>query len=154
MKRVILVIVLTLVGACSRAPDDSGLAAHHGQWVLVNYWAKWCKPCIKEIPELNELDHSRDDVTVLGVNYDGLTGQELEAQLTELGVEFTTLTQDPALELGVARPVVLPTTFLLNPKGELVATLLGPQTLQSLSEAIGAAGGGQSQSASAAVEPI
>jgi hypothetical protein len=41
----------------------------------------------------------------------------------------------------VARPVVLPTTFLLNPEGELVATLVGPQTLQSLSEAVSAAGG-------------
>jgi thiol-disulfide isomerase/thioredoxin len=139
MKTALLIMTLAVLAACDSS--SGGLQAHRGQWVLVNYWAKWCKPCIKEIPELNELDHSRDDVTVLGVNYDGLTGADLEAQLTELGVEFTTLEQDPAPLLGVARPVVLPTTFLLDPEGKLVATLVGPQTLQSLSEAVSAAGG-------------
>lgn len=140
MKRLVLAITLVLLGACSS--DPSGLAAYRGQWVLINYWAQWCKPCIKEIPELNELDHSRDDVTVLGVNYDGLTGAELESQLTALKVGFATLEQDPAASLGVTRPVVLPTTFLLNPDGELVATLVGPQTLESLNEAVSAAAGG------------
>jgi thiol-disulfide isomerase/thioredoxin len=109
--------------------------------VLVNYWAKWCKPCIKEIPELNALDQGRDDVTVLGVNYDGLTGDALAAQLTELKVEFATLTADPATQLGTQRPVVLPTTFILDPEGALVSTLVGPQTLETLEQALVDAGG-------------
>ena len=140
MKRVLLILALSILSACNGG-NPGGLDAHRGQWVLVNYWAQWCKPCVKEIPELNELDQSRDDITVLGVNYDGLTGAELETQLTELGVKFANLEQDPAAALGVPRPVVLPTTFVLNPDGELVNTLVGPQTLQSLSEAVRAAGG-------------
>src|SRR5690554_8199665 len=53
---------------------------YRGQWVLVNYWAEWCKPCLEEIPELNELDKA-PDIAVLGVNFDGVTG----APLVELG---------------------------------------------------------------------
>ena len=134
-----LVVALSLVlllGGCSNAP----LEAARGQWVLVNYWAIWCKPCIQEIPELNELDHSRSNVTVLGVNYDNLAGDELQSQLDELGVEFATLPEDPAAQLGVARPQVLPTTFILDPEGNLVSTLVGPQTLDSLNQALVSAG--------------
>jgi len=106
-----------------------------GQWVVINYWAPWCKPCIAEIPELNALDAQYDQVTVLGVNYDGASGAELEQQRQQLGVAFASLAADPAAQLGTPRPVVLPTTLILDPAGQLVTTLLGPQTLQSLVEA-------------------
>ena len=134
-----LVVALSLVlllGGCSKTP----LEAARGQWVLVNYWAIWCKPCIQEHPELNELDHSRSNVTVLGVNYDNLAGDELQSQLDELGVEFATLPEDPAAQLGVASPQVLPTTFILDPEGNLGSTLVGPQTLDSLNQALVRAG--------------
>ena len=108
-----------------------------GQWVVINYWARWCKPCIEEIPELNELDHSYDEITVLGVNYDGKTGEELAAEAADLGVAFTLLEHDPAAELGVARPVVLPTTLIVGPDGKVRDTLVGPQTVQSLAQATG-----------------
>ena len=105
-----------------------------GQWVVINYWASWCKPCIEEIPQLNALDRQYDRVTVLGVNYDGASGADLEQQRQQLGVNFASLAADPAAQLGTARPVVLPTTLVLDPDGQLVATLLGPQTLHSLAQ--------------------
>jgi thiol-disulfide isomerase/thioredoxin len=107
----------------------------HGQWVVINYWAPWCKPCIEEIPELNALDKAYSNVTVLGVNYDGVTGSELEQQRRELDVQFASLEIDPSQALGVPRPMVLPTTFIVNPQGELTATLIGPQTLETLAQA-------------------
>ncbi len=138
--RVFAILFLSLaLQACSgdNAPAaPTALESLRGQWVLINYWARWCKPCIEEIPELNKLDASRDDVTVLGVNFDGVQGEELAQQESELGVAFTTLAKDPAADIGIPRPVVLPTTLVLNPAGEVVATLLGPQTLESLSKAI------------------
>lgn len=130
--------LLTLI-ACTRqegATPEADLQALRGQWVVINYWAQWCKPCIEEIPHLNSLDSSYDQVTVLGVNYDGAEGAELEQQRQALGVEFASVS-DPAAQLGTPRPVALPTTLVLNPQGEVVATLVGPQTLESLARASG-----------------
>jgi thiol-disulfide isomerase/thioredoxin len=136
MRILIAATLLALLGACSRAPQPAGsLEGLRDQWVVVNYWAKWCKPCIEEIPELNRLDAEHDDISVLGVNYDGLTGEDLATQERELGVQFPTIV-DPAAQLGTPRPVVLPTSVLLAPGGEVHATLIGPQTRESLLAAI------------------
>jgi len=136
---VLVLIQIPLLGACSpnTSPVDNpkaqpSLAELQGQWVVINYWAKWCKPCIKEIPELNELDQQYSQVTVLGVNYDGATGEELAAQIENLGIEFAMLTEDPAASLGLPRPVVLPTTIILDRAGQVSQTLIGPQTMASL----------------------
>jgi thiol-disulfide isomerase/thioredoxin len=129
-----LLILATGCGQSLSPVSDTGstLEALRGQWVVINYWAKWCKPCLKEIPELNELDQGYDSVTVLGVNYDGVTGAELAEQTQQFGVEFVSLGEDPAALLQIPRPVVLPTTIILNPAGAVVQTLVGPQTLESL----------------------
>lgn len=138
MRILIAATFALLVAACgedTKTPTPHSLDSLRGQWVVVNYWAKWCKPCIEEIPELNRLDREHSDIAVLGVNYDGLTGSELAAQEDALGVGFPTIA-DPAAELGTSRPVVLPTSLVLDPEGRVVQTLVGPQTADSLLAAI------------------
>jgi thiol-disulfide isomerase/thioredoxin len=117
-----------------RGPVDP-IGEHLGDWVLVNYWAEWCKPCIQEVPELNRLD-GEQGITVLGVNYDGVTGDALAAQIDALDIAFAQLPSDPAAELGIDRPQVLPTTVVIDPDGRRVATLVGPQTAETLREAM------------------
>ncbi len=136
-RTAVLACILLLAGCGGTEPATGSLAQYSGQWLVINYWAKWCKPCIKEIPELNQLDQAYDDVRVLGVNYDGASGEELALQVRELGVAFPTLAEDPAAELGVPRPVVLPTTLLVAPDGSIRQTLVGPQTMESLAESLG-----------------
>ena len=139
----LLGLLLTVVG-CDPA-DRSGsrlqqenLKDLQGQWLVINYWATWCKPCIEEIPELNSFAHQyNQQVRVFGVNFDGLSGEELIAASTQLGIDFPTLATDPASQLGYERPSVLPTTIVINPQGQLQKILLGPQTAASLSQAIG-----------------
>lgn len=138
-----LVLALVLV-ACSPAapPLPPGVEAtprQEGRWLFINYWAIWCKPCREEIPELNSFaaEH-RDEVIVYGVNYDQVGGEELLVQAAELGIEFPLLNADPAPGLGYARPMVLPTTVIVNPEGQLWARLLGPQTGASLADAMAA----------------
>ena len=133
----ILAAILSLLGCTKNGPGATApsLEGLQGQWVVINYWAQWCAPCIKEIPELNRLDQDYARVTVVGVNYDGTNGHELELQRQKLGVTFASLESDPAAQLGIPRPVVLPTTLILDPTGRLVATLIGPQTLASLVQA-------------------
>ncbi|MEH6585595.1 MAG: TlpA disulfide reductase family protein [Halioglobus sp.] len=148
MNKILLAMLLALVAGCNapEQPQRDGTIvaldknAYEGRWVVVNYWAKWCKPCIKEIPELNALDSKYKQVAVLGVNYDGASGDELQTQITTLGIDFPILLQDPSASLGLALPSVLPTTLILNPDGQLVATLVGPQSLESLALATGQMG--------------
>ena len=138
MKLPSLLFAVLLLTACSDATEQDknpSISELRGQWVVVNYWAKWCKPCIREIPELNALNREYAEVTVLGVNYDGAEGEELASQISELEVKFPMLTEDPAGKLGAPRPLVLPTTLIINPAGKLIQTLIGPQTLESLTAA-------------------
>ena len=100
------------------------------QWNVINYWAIWCKPCREEIPELNQLNQI-ENVVVLGVNFDGKVGEALVSDADELGITFDII-DDPASSLNIARPSVLPTTVVLSPEGTLVATLVGPQTSESI----------------------
>jgi thiol-disulfide isomerase/thioredoxin len=140
VKYLLCLGVLLSLLACTEDTETghrSRLEELHGQWVVINYWAQWCKPCIAEIPQLNALDAQYAQVTVVGVNYDGASGAELEQQRQKLGVAFASLEADPAAQLGTSRPVVLPTTLILDPAGQLVATLIGPQTLESLALATG-----------------
>jgi thiol-disulfide isomerase/thioredoxin len=125
--------------ADSSAKPDSTAPGPRGEWVLINYWAEWCAPCIKEIPELNAIGQLYSDVAVLGVNFDGAAGEELRQQIDELGVAFPTLDSDPADAMGLSRPQVLPTTLVVDPAGRLVDTLVGPQTIASLAAAMGKA---------------
>ena len=68
---------------------------------------------------------------VLGVNFDGKVGEALVSDADELGIAFDII-DDPASSLNITRPSVLPTTLVLSPEGTLAATLVGPQTAESI----------------------
>lgn len=137
MKRVLLVAVLILSG-CARPDfvDTAGngyrLADFQGEWLIVNYWATWCAPCIQEIPELIALGEAHDDIHVFGVNYDEPEGAEIQQQIEKMKITFPVIATDPYLLLGVERPEVLPTTLIIGPDGQLRDSLIGPQTIESL----------------------
>ena len=138
---VVVLLVLSMVG-CEKIEFGRAEGAKlnwdnlRGQWVLVNYWAEWCKPCIEEIPELNQLDKS-PDIAVLGVNFDGVQGEALVELGERMGIKYTMLADDPGPEFGWKLPVGLPATFLVNPGGDLVETRFGPQTEEELRAVIG-----------------
>jgi len=97
--------------------------------VFINYWAEWCAPCREEIPELNDFAAAHAQrVRVLSVNFDGVTGEQLSAQIAGLGIAFPTLLTDPRAALGVPPPQGLPETLVIDPQGRLNQVLRGPQT--------------------------
>lgn len=132
-----LLASLALAGCAEDwGPDQHGEAVTaqqlDGQWVLINYWAEWCGPCRTEIPELNALNQSRDDVTVLGVNFDGLQGDELMGAARALGIQFRVLGVDPAERLELPRSAVLPVTYIVDANGVVRESLVGEQTADGL----------------------
>jgi thiol-disulfide isomerase/thioredoxin len=143
-----MALLLLLTAACSggaSAPDyttlqgESGRFADlKGRWFLINYWAEWCKPCLTELPELNEFQqHYGERATLFVVNFDGIDRDTLAAQAERLSIETPALLQDPAPLLGYERPKALPSTFVFGPDGTLRQVLQGPQTVASLAAAIG-----------------
>jgi thiol-disulfide isomerase/thioredoxin len=143
MTRIYPVILALMLAACSAensAPPADGLLdapIADGRWMVINYWATWCHPCREEIPELNAFaSQYAATVAVYAVNFDGAQDDDLRVQANELGIDFALLTEDPATQLGYPRPIVLPTTVFINPAGNIVATLLGPQTVDSLAESL------------------
>ena len=139
-----LILTCLLVG-CSddeRLEERSliaGLEEFRGHWVLINYWAEWCAPCREEIPEFNEMfqERAETNVYVLGVNFDGIGGLELEELMEKMDIEFPQLIEDPSAALNTTTPEILPTTFVVDPSGSLVSSMVGPQTTASLKAAIG-----------------
>ena len=49
---------------------EVALSDYLGQWVVVNYWATWCAPCVKEMPELSTLHEAHEDIVVLGLAFE------------------------------------------------------------------------------------
>ncbi len=138
----ILLACLSLVGCSSepsfRVADGSSIRFSdlHGEWVVLNYWAEWCAPCREEIPELNELRQQGSqrgvEIRVLGVNYDGLEGSDLNAVMQRMEIQFPVLVDDPRENFRIGRAEVLPMTVVIDPKGTVQAVLAGPQTAESL----------------------
>ncbi len=109
------------------------LSDYRGEWVVVNYWATWCAPCRKEMPELSELHEQRSDVTVLGLAYEDVEDNDFEAFLEESPVSYPILMVDvyqPPDPFGAPR--VLPTTIILDRQGRAVKTYLGPVTREAI----------------------
>lgn len=144
-KRLALsLLLLSALVACSPEPDfalldgsQHRLSDFRGRWLVVNYWAEWCEPCRRELPELARFaaEHS-EQVTVLGVNFDAPNQAELMAQVERLQVAIPVLALAPAPRLPFTRPTGLPATWLIDPDGKVHGPLLGPQTEASLLLAI------------------
>ncbi len=119
------------------------LAEQRGQWVVVNFWATWCKPCLKEIPDLSAFDAARDDVRVIGLAYEEIEPSDMRAFLEKhpAGYPIALLdVYDPPADFETPRG--LPMTYLVDPQGKVEKKYLGPITSQELAADIGAAGAG------------
>ena len=117
---------------------EHSLVEQRGKWVIVNYWATWCPPCLEEIPELVQFHskHKEQDAIVWGVNREEILLADLKAFTKRQGISYPLfhISSDSISALG---PVpVIPTTYLVSPKGEVVARHVGLVTVQKLEEFI------------------
>ena len=138
MKRICWLIVATLLGACTPAPqfiDGAGnnvsLSALTGKPLLVNYFAPWCAPCLREMPRLNALA-AEGQITVVAINYDPTTPAELGQLATRYEIKVPLLIANEDAKLPFPRPGALPTSYLLDSEGKLKQTLVGELDQQQI----------------------
>ncbi len=119
--------------------EEVSLSEFRGKWLVLNYWATWCTPCRKEIPELSALHEARDDIVVLGLAFEDTEMETFDTFLDEFQPAYPLLLVDvyaPPEPFGA--PKALPTTIILNPDGYAVKTFLGPVTREDLESFIDA----------------
>ncbi len=118
------------------------LSEHRGKWVVVNFWATWCAPCLKEMPELSALHAMRNNIEVVGLAYEDIETAEMQAFLKEHPVAYPIAivdTYQPPADFAVPRG--LPMSYLIGPDGKVAKQFLGPVEARDIEAAITAAGG-------------
>jgi thiol-disulfide isomerase/thioredoxin len=112
---------------------DWSVEAHRGHWVVVNYWATWCAPCRKEMPELDALHRENPQVEVLGLAFEEIDEADMRAFLEERPVAYPISLVDvfePPAAFEVPRG--MPMTYLLDPEGRIAHRWLGPVTREDI----------------------
>ena len=116
------------------------LADYRGKWLLVNFWATWCPPCLEEIPDLVALyDERKDrDLAVLGIAMEYENAREVADYVDDMLMSYPIVLGDHSATAQIGPADVLPTTYIYNPHGDLVATRHGLITKEYVERLIAA----------------
>ena len=136
--KIITLLCLFIIFGCQKNDievfngSNTSMEKLQGQWIVVNYWADWCAPCIKEIPELVEFAHENSDILVYAYNFDELDSEDLAPVAKKFKVDIPSLISHPREIWGIETPPAVPATFFIDPNGVLVKSFFRPQTKDSL----------------------
>ena len=148
MKRYLSMLLLLLVLPQAAAAVDMPLTAvngskvnlnqYQGSWLVVNYWATWCPPCIAEMPELQSFhdEHVDKGAMVIGINAENISKQQLMTFLDDYFITYPNFVAGPTQQSELGLIPGLPTTFMVSPKGEVVARQVGPVTREMIEQFI------------------
>ena len=115
-------------GFTDLAGAPASLDGFKGQVLLVNFWATWCAPCIREMPELDELhaELNSEGLTVLALSTDRAGARVVAPFVEDLGLPHLPIFLDPKGEVAEAFNVhSLPATFLIDREGRVVGGMTG-----------------------------
>jgi thiol-disulfide isomerase/thioredoxin len=146
-KVTIFIVLLLLLGFAHAAwavdwnlKDKNGayytLSGLKGKWVLVNFWAPWCPPCLQEMPDLEALQQQHKDLQVIGVAVMYGSRKEVTDAIGKLSVSYPIVfgSEDTAGDFGGLDG--MPTSFMYSPSGKLVGRHQGILTQNEVEQVI------------------
>jgi thiol-disulfide isomerase/thioredoxin len=116
--------------------EDLALSEFKGSPVLVNLWASWCVPCVKELPTLDALAARKGPVEVVALSQDMAPLASVKAFLAGHAIKTLDVYQDPDMKMSdKASAPVLPTTLLYDSEGHEVWRFVGDRDWTSAAAA-------------------
>ena len=121
-----LVTVLCAAGAAHAfdITDTQGqrhrLADYKGRFVVLNFWATWCVPCIQEIPEIARFHRAIGDVVLIGVAVDAEDVAKVKQFAVKVGHSYPLVIANDRVEKQLGAMRALPTTRIYDPKGKVI----------------------------------
>jgi thiol-disulfide isomerase/thioredoxin len=139
-----LLVLVTLTSEISSSDrvykDITGktfqLSGLSGKWILVNFWATWCKPCMEEIPDLVKLQQMHSDVAIVGIAIMYRNKKEIIEFVQNHSIPYSVVYGDEDMASDFGGLKSLPMSFLYSPSGKLVKKYNGPITLNELEDAM------------------
>lgn len=124
----------------SQQGQTVSLAAFKGKPVVVNLWATWCPPCVREMPVLQQAQLDRPGVNFIFLNQ-GESTAKVNAWLQARNLHLDNVLLDEARTAGAAfKQSALPMTLFFDAKGRLVSTRIGELSQATLAERLAATG--------------
>jgi len=146
-SRVMLLVFILLVLSSLKVraveyqlPDLHGqtqsLNQYQGKWVIVNYWATWCGSCMKELPDLAAIHEQNENIAVVGINYEEISNERLKGFVSAYDIPYPVWRSKELAVTPLGRVPALPTTYIIDPEGKVVAAEVGVVTKKNLEDYI------------------
>ena len=148
-RTIIAWLVFALLPVVNQASDNTDyelrdmdgkshqVSDNRGKWLIINFWATWCPPCIQEMPELERFyQQNSSSAQVWGVTFEDSDKATIRQFIEQLGITYPVLGygQDPLTGFGTV--TVLPTTFVIDKQGLFLHRFEGPITAQNIAKII------------------
>ena len=111
-----------------------------GKYLVVNFWATWCSPCLKEIPAFVEFyEENSEQVEILGLDFEPVNIELINEFVERFSINYplilyTHINDSEYTKFGEI--VGMPTTLIYSPDGELLQTFMGEITIEDLKKYI------------------
>ena len=111
-----------------------------GKYLVINYWATWCTPCLKEIPVFVEFyNQHADQVEILGLDYEPINLTAINEFIERFSINYPVILYDEKNESEYSKfgeIVGMPTTMIYSPEGEFLQTFMGEINMEDLEKII------------------